>query len=501
MIQKLKNIKPTRVLINLGIISLFCILYYLTSITNHENFRTTAYDLGIYTNQMHHYLSFDTGNTVIYPNMKVKWADHFSLFQVIFAPLTYILGSYTLLYSQIFMIIIGGLGMKKITDHLTKNDWLSSISLFHFYSIWTIFAALSFDYHDNVIGAMIVPWFIYYFLEKKLRLSIFFLVCILLCKETMSLWMTFVSLMLLLYSKDTEDRKIALTSLIICLLYFVIVFFIVMPNLDSTFTYKHFNYKTFGNSFSELGKYYITHPIDSIKYLFVNHLSNPKFDHVKETFWITFLLSGGFICIRYPKFMIGLIPIILLKMFNDNATKWSINLHYSIEIVPIIVFAFYYFVSKLKSSYRIYASVIGALLCAITSVKVVGRDSMFYNESRCNIYDKRHYDHVVDNENLNELLTEFQDPSLKISATSALVPRLALRDDIYTYPNIGTAEYIIINTKLMTWPIPSHKFKEEFTALNNSDDWLLLKKVDDTYVYKLRTELNTLNRVQFYNFH
>src|SRR5207249_11116663 len=43
------------------------------------------------------------------------------------------------------------------------DEALALILLFQFWSIWGIYSALAYDYHDNVVAAMLVPWLFYYF--------------------------------------------------------------------------------------------------------------------------------------------------------------------------------------------------------------------------------------------------------------------------------------------------------------------------------------------------
>ena len=92
------------------ILLVFATLYSLVSIVNHYNFRTYAFDLGIYNNVIYDYSKFSLNdNSVMHIEFENVLSDHFSLLLMFFAPLRYLFGSYTLLVVQICSILFGGL--------------------------------------------------------------------------------------------------------------------------------------------------------------------------------------------------------------------------------------------------------------------------------------------------------------------------------------------------------------------------------------------------------
>ena len=61
-----------------------------------------------------------------------------------------------------------------------ENKYLPFLAVVHFFSMWGIYSALSYDYHDNVMAAMFVPWLFYFFVEKKFGHAALFLLALLL---------------------------------------------------------------------------------------------------------------------------------------------------------------------------------------------------------------------------------------------------------------------------------------------------------------------------------
>lgn len=136
----------------------FGIIYSLISIVNHYNFRTNALDLGVYTNALYDYIHFQINDSTIFKETTENLlSDHFNLHLILFSPLSLIFKTYTLLLIQIFFILLGGLGIYKYFV-LTKNTKLALTAALYFYIFFGVFSALSFDYHNIVIAASLVPW-------------------------------------------------------------------------------------------------------------------------------------------------------------------------------------------------------------------------------------------------------------------------------------------------------------------------------------------------------
>ena len=94
------------------ILVLFGIIFSSISLVNHYNFRTYAFDLGLFNNALFDYAHFRMNHYSLmkefFPN---ALGDHFSLLTLFFSPLYWIFGTYTLLIVQVLAILSGGLGV------------------------------------------------------------------------------------------------------------------------------------------------------------------------------------------------------------------------------------------------------------------------------------------------------------------------------------------------------------------------------------------------------
>ena len=196
------SFKPHIKLNKWHIIGVAGVAYALISIVNHVLFRTYGLDLGLYTHALYDYshLRFDD-STFFQETPRNLLSDHFDLYLVLFSPLVWIMGSYTLLVVQIVSILFGALGVYRFVD-VCRNDGnagrekgangfalLAMVSFLLFFGIWD---ALGFDYHSNVVAAMWVPWLFYWLRRERYGLYALAVVMVCIAKENMPLWLLFV---------------------------------------------------------------------------------------------------------------------------------------------------------------------------------------------------------------------------------------------------------------------------------------------------------------------
>ena len=222
------------------IIVLVCFgaIFASISFVNHYNFRTYGWDLGINQNAIFDYAHFRWNDCMIMqPSFDNVLADHFSLYPILISPFYWIFGSYTMLIFQWAAILFGGVGIYKFILLIGSNKKLATIATAHFFCIWGIYSALSFDYHDNVVAAMFVTWFLYNYKKQAHLKSIIFFILIVISKENMALWAGFIGLGLSLrhvMNKEWQQLKRSGTMTALAFLYFVIILKVVIPALSNT---------------------------------------------------------------------------------------------------------------------------------------------------------------------------------------------------------------------------------------------------------------------------
>jgi uncharacterized membrane protein len=470
------NMQNTKHTFLISIFVFFALIYTSISLVNHYNFRTFGWDLGINNNAIYDYAHLRWNDCMIMqPAFDNVLSDHFSLYPILVSPFYWIFGTWTMLVFQIAAILFGGLGIYRYVLRITANEWLSRLAVLHFFTIWGVFSALSFDYHDNVVATMFVPWFLDYFERKKWKLSIFFFVLIIIAKENMALWAVFIGFGLGLkaaLNKNRRDLLISLGFAFGALVYFVMVIKVFIPALATPGRdYLHNSFNALGSNFGEVIVNILKHPVKTIELLFVNHSGDPAFDGIKAETYLAILLAGGFALVLAPEYFVMIIPIIAQKVFNDLPIRWGISNHYSIEFAPILVIALYIVLQRFGKKRHQIAGICLAV-SVISSVSFLDhRTSEYYNRENSQFYNKSHWVRDFDVKEVREALKNIPDDS-KVSAQSHLCPHLAMRDFIYHYPFIGEANYIaLLPQEPNKYPLDEESYNKNIEEFISSGKW------------------------------
>lgn len=476
--------KPNKKLII--IIAVFGIIFSLISIFNHYNFRTFALDLGAYTNALYDYIHFQWNDSTVFKEVAENLlSDHFDLYLIIFSPLSLLFGTYTLLIVQIAFILFGGIGVYKFFNLSEKTVKISLFATTYFYLFFGVFAAVSFDYHSNIIAASLIPWFFYLFKSRKLVGSSILLILIIISKENTSLWLSFVCAGIAIeYWKDKLLRNYLLLASLFSAIYFVSVISFIMPAFSNNGIYPHFHYSILGSNFSEAIIHLLSHPLESLKVIFTNHINHPLGDYVKTELHILLILSGLPLLIRKPQFLFMLIPIYFQKLFHDNYFMWGIGSQYSIEFAPILSIGIFMVISEFKNLKLIkIASIIILVLTLAVTLRTMDNTVLFTNKSNIRFYKASHYSRKYNVDKIHKLLSEIPKDAV-ISSQSPFLPHLALRDNIYQFPIIKDAGYIIYSKNEEKYPMKEDAFYSFTAELENSPDWIIINKDEDIVILR-----------------
>jgi len=468
----------------------FGLVFCSISLVNHYLFRSYALDLGVFNNALYDYAHLRLNHySLVQPLFYNFLADHFSLLVPMISPLYWLLGSYTLLVVQIVAILLGGYGVYVYFSERTQDRFLPLLAMVHFFSVWGIYSALAFDYHENVVGTMFVPWLLHYFDKGRARATIVLFLLILVSKESMALWMMGISAgLMLLHFKEKRKVLAALLMGVISLLYFMAVINWVLPTFGGESAgpyYYHFKYSVLGKSFSEAIAHVLLHPVEFVSLMFVNHLNEPLADGIKWELHYVVLLSGGWALLLRPKYLVMLLPIYAQKLFNDEFQKWGLNYQYSIEFVPILSIAVFTVVLSLRTPRAARLLAVGAVLLTMgtTVWKLESQVSRWYVPQRAQFYRAWHYQQGFDVMELYRALQVIPNGA-KVSAQSFIVPHLAFREKIYQFPAVNDADYIVILDKEYPYPLDAATFQKKEDELLASSDWQVIYAENKTYIFR-----------------
>lgn len=464
------------------------IIYALISFVNQHCFRTYALDLGAYTNALYDYAHFSWNDSSTFNEVPENLlADHFDLYLPLFSPLIYIFGTYTLLVVQLVAVLFGAVGIYRYITFRFPETNLNKFALVSFLLFFGIFAAFSFDYHSNVVATMFIPWLLLAFAKQKIRNSIIWTLLILISKENMALWLFFIGLGLLVQNyRNKQLRNTAIGISVLSLSWFVLITGFVMPALSNHGTYPHFHYSILGNNAGEALKELLTHPLDNLRLLFVNHTNDPANNFVKAEFWVVIGVSGIFCFIGRPVYLLMLIPIFAQKLFHDNVAMWGINQHYAIEFAPLIVIGTFESIAKIRNKNWAKAFCFVALACSLAcTIRVMDNTIAYCEKARIRIYKAAHYRNFPIQS--AHTFFKFIPDDVAVSANSVFIPHLALRESAYQFPIIRDAKYILLLKTENTYPLSLEEYESKTDSLLQSPDWKILKQ-NETFLLLKKTQ-------------
>jgi uncharacterized membrane protein len=469
------------------LMGIFALVYGLIAFVNHYCFRTFALDLGVYTNALYDYAHGQWNDASLFKEVpRNLLSDHLDFTLIFLSPFSYLLGQYTLQIVQICFVLLGGLGIYKFLIEKNLNSTIAFVGALHFFLFFGIYAALSFDYHSNVLAAMLLPWFLLFLQRNELIKASVFLLIMLLCKESIAIWVASVCFALVIEYKGDKKRVLYLSlATLFSLGYFLLAIKMIMPALSPDKAYGHFKYHVLGTNYLDALKNILFHPLDFLRHLFINHTGNSKYDWVKTEFYVFIAFSGAMVLFLKPSYFLMLLVPIVSKMCYDDPAIWSIDCHYSIEFAPIITIGLFLVLGKLKSLklQRNLAIMVSVFSFAV-SLRLMDHTEYLHDYNRLRIYQKGHYNRGHNIQIIHQYLKQIPT-NAAVSAQSPLLPHLAYRDQAYMYPIVKDAEYIILSrVEPETYPIEKQGLIKGLNDSIASGRWLVIVDLPEISVLK-----------------
>ncbi len=456
------------------------IIYASISLVNHFLFRTYALDLGLYTNAIYDYSHFSFNDSSVFKSVPQNLlADHFDLFLILISPLSIIFGTSTLLVVQIIFILIGGIGVLNFIRLKGADEKWARVGMIYFYLHFSIFSALSFDYHSNVIAASLVPWLFIIMEKKQIQRSFLILTLVIITKENMALWMVFVCSGFYLLNRKKIGYRFIWGMTLFSFIYFMAVTVYIMPSLSIDHHFVQFKYSVLGNDYHSALTTIFSHPMKVFEAMFVNTNLSKTGDYVKWESWMFFVFSGGALLFFRPIYLWMLIPIFMQKLLNDQMQTWGINDQYSIELAPILAMGIFSSgVFSLSPPIRrvvLPLAMIGSLIC---TVRAMDRTSTQMRRANIRIYQIEHW-RTEQNIFAIKVAMKLIPSDAIVASQNTILSHLAYRDKIYSLPIINDAQYIIYEKGFSSYPISKEKLNTLADSLENSSEWKVLFSKDN----------------------
>jgi uncharacterized membrane protein len=469
----------------LALLLLFALIYSLVSLVNQANFRTGALDMGYEAQAVTDFAHLRAPRVTLLPDAPPTafLANHFSLTPALAVPLYYLVGPvWALLLLQIGALLVGLEGARRFARSVGASETQANWVLVFFGSQWALFSALGFDFHDNVLGAMALPWLARWVAQGRWGRAGLAAIFIVFSKENLALWLVFV--LLGLAWQHWPRRAVvwrAGLGVMLALAYFGLMTRYLMPALDATHRpYTQLaRYGQLGSSLPAIAGHLLTHPGVLWNVFFTNTLPDTAYDYIKVELWVGLLLSGGWALLRRPWYALMLVPILGQKLLANDAGFWGLNYQYSIEIAPVLTLAV---ADALVAGARPPAAsrrwpwaLAGVVL--FTMVTLYTRRSTWYDRSTTNFLIGSHYRPAYpDLAKLRAALAQVP-AGVPVSASSTLTPHLTDRRDLFLFPVLRTAQLVVVlrePDERGAWPLSPAEGKRAATQLRANSRYHVL---------------------------
>ena len=432
------------------ILAVFALLFASESIVNHLMFRTYGLDLGVYTNALYDYAHLQ-GNDCSFFRWETQnlLSDHFDLLLVLLSPLVYLFDSWTLLIVQIAAVLLGAYGVYRLAKLYTESKVIPLAAMLMLLTSFGVWHSLGFDYHTNVLTAMLLPWMLYFVKRSRLLPATVMLVLIAIGKETQAVWLLFVLLALMIdYRRNRRIMSWLAASAIGCVIYTLLVMLWLMPVLGDTG--RGFDrFAWMGGNMGEVALWMLSHPLQAMAALFTDFMGSGHGSD-KIEFYICLLVSGGWLAVMKPNYLLMLVPMVAMKMLSQDTIFWGLGFHYNIEICTVIVVASTPALCRIKSVRgQTVAAWVAVALSLLTLIYSVSNPYSPVRKENVRIYDARHWRQPdFDVETARRMLREIPSDA-SVCATTMFTPHLATRDSVYIFPmGLGYgAEYYMLLKK------------------------------------------------------
>jgi hypothetical protein len=106
-----------------------------------------------------------------------------------------------------------------------------------------------------------------------------------------------------------------------------------------------------------------------------------------------------------------------------------------------------------------------------------------WSKEHIRVFEKEHYSTPWNEDEIYQEINKIPQ-NANVSCNSALAPHLALRDNLYSFPVVKNADYIIVSPITGTYPLNPVSFDSVVTVYKNKPDWKCIHNSKQVTVLK-----------------
>jgi uncharacterized membrane protein len=421
--------------------------YSVISLYRHNHFGSAAFDLGVQDQTIWGYSQLQLlPNTVA--QIRNLLGDHFHPILMSIAPLYWIWDDARVLL-LVQAALLAAAGVPIFWWARQQLGLLAAVVFEGAYLIfWGVLSGVVFDFHHIAFAVPAVSFALYAVLRRNDRLFWAMLVLGLLTRETIAL--TFAALGLYLIVAQRRWR-LGVLVMSLCSAWFALIVDVVIPGIAGA-PYGHWTYDALGAGPGSALLHVVRQPISSLGLLF----DNP----IKRKLWGGLLGAWLFLPVFSPLFLVA-IPSLLERLWSSNPSLWSASFHYSLVIAPILAFAAIDTLGRIRR----FGGSFGAVgIPAISTAVLLAGGVLTFGVVQP-LADLRSALSDGEAASIQSCLAVIP-PSASVSASSALLPHLSHRREIYLWTARSDLDYLAINltTDLQAFPAAAGTLRSAIEA-------------------------------------
>lgn len=450
-----------KIIIPISLAAIFIVIFSLHSLNRHFSFNSHAFDLGIYTQSVYLY----SQNLTPFSTLKhmIILADHFGPILLLISPIYKLFPSAsTLLILQAIFVSLSSIPIYAIAQDRLKNTKVSLLIMLSYLTSVGILSAISFDFHLTTISVLPLSLALYCWYFKKWKLYWIVLLFSLTFKEDVPLFILGLGIFQLLQ----KEIKIGLSTVIFALFSVYTIKFQIMPFLWKGAEAGYLSISIFPlDSPIDLFLLFITRPSMLIDQIFNSPIKIQTIDALYQQF--------AFLPVLSIFSWLTVFPSLFLRFSSTYTQTWTNVWHHSANLAPFLAVSTILALKRFKIPFL--PIVILLLFFLITGG--MAPNGMILTTIQNPIQDFSRFQYIQDS------IKDIPE-SAAVSAQSPLVPHLANRENIYLFPEVYGAEYIVLDTSLSSYPMDANELKNKITALKKSKYWEIKNETKSLIIFQ-----------------
>jgi uncharacterized membrane protein len=372
-----------------------------------------------------------------------RLGSHVDPVLAVFAPLWWIWPSpVMLLVAQVVIVATGAvpvywLGMRWI------GDWRIAVACAGTYLLYPpLLGMVLFDFHPVAFATPLLLWCIWAIEERHNALLGIFATLSVLTKEEVGIAVAGLGLWVLIHHRRP---RVALYLIIGGLGWSAIAVGLIIPHFAPSGASPFIaRYGEFGTSTSSIAKSVVLHPVHALHLL----AKGGRRAYVFDLLWPLLFLP-----LLSPLLLVGAVPELLLNMLTNDSAQYSIHFQYTAVITPFLIAAMIRGVARVRRMHWTSGRILRApalWVALLLGVSVVagyrlGPLPLWRHVPGGATWGKDQFTADAHSESLARAAALVPD-DVSVSASDPLGSHLSARGRVYTWPVVGNADWVIVDT-------------------------------------------------------